>query len=297
MSHACLTPIIKTSNNVFLKLEFLHVGRSHKARAAVGILNRAEASGDLVRNGGATIIEKTGGNLGIALAIEGISRGYNVELVVGLLYSQKKRRLLRKLGAKLIGITELKAGLTPKSIINNRIIDDKFSQKKYVYLDQFTDQGSYQGHLDTLAPELYSQLIDNGVSTTKTINLIVGAGTGASAAAVFNYLTKMQLKVNLHLVQPAGCSYRDDVFISHVIEGIAVGGIPPFLDLNLVTSYIDISNAEAIKGQNVLLRNFGLFAGISSGANYMAIQKYLAANKSSQEEIIVSLLYDRGEDY
>lgn len=291
------TPLLQIFRNVFLKLEFLHIGRSHKARAAEGILNRAEFAGDLIRHSGATIIEKTGGNLGIAMTICGIRRGYNVELVVGLSFSLTKRNLLKKIGAKLIGINELKAGATPIDIINNRISDDRFRHKKYTYLDQFSDQGSYQGHLDTLAPEIYRQLVENGISEKNTIHLIKGAGTGASASAIFSYLTTMGFRVNLHLIQPEGCNYRDSVFIDHPIQGIAVNRTPPFLDLSLVSSYIDVSGKEAFKGQNILLRNFGLFTGISSGANFIAIQKFLYKNKLPREDCIVSLLYDRGEDY
>src|SRR5687767_5631601 len=61
---------------LYAKLEFLNPGGSVKDRAALGMIDAAEAAGRL--RPGDTIIEPTAGNTGVGLALIGISRGYRV---------------------------------------------------------------------------------------------------------------------------------------------------------------------------------------------------------------------------
>jgi len=271
--------------------------RSHKARSVIGMLDRAEASGALIRNSGATIIEKTGGNLGVALAIEAPRRGYNVELVVGLSFSQKKRDLLRQLSAKLIGLDMLQAGAAPAEVINSVLLASDSHEKKYVFLDQFADAGSIYGHMDSLAPEAEHQLQAVGLDSSFVLHLIVGTGTGASAQALKTYFNNRGYKTYLHIVQPESCDIAKCVFADHSLQGISVGRVPPFLDLDQVDSYIAISDSEAERGRQVLLCNFGILCGFSSGANFTAMNKFLSRHPIGDKEVILSLLYDRGEDY
>src|SRR5262245_32860733 len=61
---------------LYAKLEYLNPGGSVKDRAALGMIEAAEAEGRLRH--GATIVEPTAGNTGVGLALIGISRGYRV---------------------------------------------------------------------------------------------------------------------------------------------------------------------------------------------------------------------------
>ncbi|MGE4070201.1 MAG: pyridoxal-phosphate dependent enzyme [Lysobacterales bacterium] len=291
------TPLLELGQDAFFKLEFLHIGRSHKARAAVGMLDRAEAAGDLIRNTGQIILEKTGGNLGVSLAIEGRRRGYEVHLVVDLAFSQRKKDLLTQLGAELVGIERLKQGETNRGVVEALLKESAREGKHYVFLDQFADAGSVRGHLTTLVPETAEQLRELTITPETHIDLVLGAGTGASASALKQGLVSAGYGVSLHVVQPEGCSFTDGRFPQHSIQGTAVGDGPRLLDLKEVESYIDVSSIEAERGRQVLLNNFGLLCGISSGANYAAVSKYCHVRNSRKRRVVLSLLYDRGEDY
>src|SRR5262245_39686802 len=100
------TPLIRlrkaselTGCTILGKAEFLNPGGSVKDRAALAIVNDAEAKG-LIRPGG-IIVEGTAGNTGIGLALVGNARGYRTVIVIPETQSKEKKELLRLCGAEL----------------------------------------------------------------------------------------------------------------------------------------------------------------------------------------------------
>src|SRR6201992_2673022 len=100
------TPLIKlraasaaTGCDIYGKAEFLNPGGSVKDRAALAIIEDAEAKG-LIQPGG-TIVEGTAGNTGIGLALVGNARGYRTVIVMPETQSQEKKDFLRLIGADL----------------------------------------------------------------------------------------------------------------------------------------------------------------------------------------------------
>src|SRR5437773_8243065 len=93
---------------IYAKLEFLNPGGSVKDRAALGMVDAAEAQGRL--RPGATIIEPTAGNTGVGLALIGVSRGYRVILVVPEKFVGPKTVVMNALGAEVV-LTPTEAGI------------------------------------------------------------------------------------------------------------------------------------------------------------------------------------------
>ncbi|NKF32826.1 pyridoxal-phosphate dependent enzyme, partial [Pseudomonas sp. BGM005] len=85
---------------VLAKLEFYNPASSVKDRLGIAIVDAAEASGELKPGG--TIVEATSGNTGIALAMVGAARGYNVILTMPASMSKERRMLLKAFGAELV---------------------------------------------------------------------------------------------------------------------------------------------------------------------------------------------------
>src|ERR1700744_1918470 len=100
------TPLIRlrraseeTGCEIYGKAEFLNPGGSVKERAALAIIEDAEARG-LIQPGG-TIVEGTAGNTGIGLALVGNARGFRTVIVMPDTQSQEKKDMLTLCGVDL----------------------------------------------------------------------------------------------------------------------------------------------------------------------------------------------------
>ena len=98
------TPLVKYSDNLFLKLEFLNPSHSIKDRASFYMLKEAEKQGLI--NKDTVIIEPTSGNTGIGLAMCCAVMGLRIIIVMPESMSLERRKLIQGYGAELV--------LTPK---------------------------------------------------------------------------------------------------------------------------------------------------------------------------------------
>ena len=95
-------PSAATGCEIYGKCEFMNPGGSVKDRAALFIIEDAEANGTL--SPGGLIVEGTAGNTGIGLALIGNAKGYRTTIVIPETQSQEKKDTLRALGAELIEV-------------------------------------------------------------------------------------------------------------------------------------------------------------------------------------------------
>ena len=93
----CLNP--NPYVNIYAKLEGSNPTGSIKDRIALKMIEQAEAEGNLIK--GKTIIEPTSGNTGIALAMIGIVKGYDVEIVMSKAVSVERIKMIESFGAKV----------------------------------------------------------------------------------------------------------------------------------------------------------------------------------------------------
>ncbi|MHB1969942.1 MAG: PLP-dependent cysteine synthase family protein, partial [Acidimicrobiales bacterium] len=101
------TPLVRlnrlaagTGARVLVKLEYFNPSGSVKDRAALAMVEAAEADGRLVPGG--LIVEPTSGNTGIALAMIAAARGYRCVFTMPDSMSRERRALLRAFGAELV---------------------------------------------------------------------------------------------------------------------------------------------------------------------------------------------------
>ena len=123
------TPLVRINRlsagagaTIAAKLEFYNPASSVKDRIGVSIIDAAVKAGELKPGG--TIVEATSGNTGIALAMVGAARGYNVVLTMPETMSQERKALLAAYGAELIltpGSEGMKGAVTkPEEIAAER---------------------------------------------------------------------------------------------------------------------------------------------------------------------------------
>lgn len=292
-----LTPLFQASDDIFLKCEFLHPGRSHKARVARALIDDAEQRRQISPGGSRILLERTGGNLGIALAIEAGLRDYKLTLVTDPGYSSIKKQLARRFGATVIdrGVSY------PQCNSNREVINILLHAPgtDYFYLNQFGNPVNPQAHEQGTGAEILCQLVSRGYGRDTTVALVGGLGTGASMRGICSALQTWFRRVLTFAVQPSGCDILNDIHVEHTFQGISVGESPPFFDLRILDAVFTVSESDAKDALQHLAQQYRFVVGPSSGANYAALKQARLHSlvSSSDKCIFVTILYDRGEDY
>src|SRR5260370_17893605 len=137
---------------LYAKAEWQNPGGSVKDRAAARMILDGEASGKLTPS--RTILDATSGNTGIAYAMVGASRGYQVKLCVPDNASPERKLILRALGAELV-LTDRLEG-TDGAIREARRLHAS-DPERYFYPDQYNNDANWQAHFDTTGPEIIEQ--------------------------------------------------------------------------------------------------------------------------------------------
>jgi len=287
--------MIIDSPGVYLKCEFLHPGRSHKARVARSLIDDAEARGYI---GGATsrvLLERTGGNLGVGLAIEAKVRGYSLTLITDPGYSPAKKSMARRFGAKVLDRDVTFPGCRDNGEAIAEIL--RLDGDRYHYLDQFGNPANPRTHELRTGPEIADQLRSSGVHPETTIVLVCGLGTGATMRGVSTALDRRFRRVRKVGVQPPNCDLKAGVYDDHPFQGIAVGQPAPFFDVAGLDDTIPVTIEQAADAQDYLLAKHRFDVGPSSLANFAALRSLQAFGGHQNDQVYVTLLFDRGEDY
>jgi cysteine synthase A len=267
------TPIIKldklTSNteaDIFLKLEWFNPGGSVKDRIAISMIEAAEKQGLLKI--GDTIIEPTSGNTGIGLAMVAASKGYNIILTMPESLSIERRKILKGYGAELI----LTKGM------DDAIATAKELSLKHGYFMpmQFKNINNPLAHMKNTALEIIKDMPDLDYFVTSV-------GTGGTITGVGKILKEHNPNISIKAIEPKNSSVLSgNKAGQHKIQGIGAGFIPDILDTDVYDEVIMIEDENAFETARLLAKEFGLFVGISTGANvYAAIQlaKKVGPNK------------------
>src|SRR5688572_11496991 len=153
------TPLIRlrrlselTGSEILGKAEFMNPGGSVKDRAALGIIEDAQARG-LLQPGG-TIVEGTAGNTGIGLTVIGHAMGYHTVIVIPETQSREKIDLLRALGAEVLTVPE-KPYSNPGNY--NHIARQMAEVKSWFWANQFDNPANRLAHYRTTVPEIWEQ--------------------------------------------------------------------------------------------------------------------------------------------
>lgn len=271
------------------KFECNNAGGSHKVRAARYIVDSAIASGAIVP-GRTTVIEKTGGNFGLGLAVACQSLGIRVELAVGLGFSPIKRHYLSLVGTHLIGVPMLEKGATPRQVVEWHLEHADALGRHYFYTDQFNNEASVAAHELETGPEIAEQL--KAWPHVGKLTFVACAGTGASLTGIARALISAGYEVGVIFVEPAGCESRSNGFVDHKLEGMSVGVVPPFLDWALINDTRTVAYEGVIATQHAFAQRTGFFVGNTTAA-CLAVGIPIAAAMPADQKVL-SVIYDHG---
>jgi cysteine synthase A len=293
------TPLIRlnsfseeTGCEILGKAEFLNPGGSVKDRAALYIIEDAEAKG-LLKPGG-TVVEGTAGNTGIGLAHICNAKGYKCLIIIPDTQSQEKIDTLRTLGAEVRTVPAV-----PYKDPNNYVkLSGRIAaeMENAIWANQFDNLANRQAHYETTGPEIWEQT--NG----KVDGWVAATGTGGTYAGVAMFFKEKNPKIKCVLADPMGSgiySYFKTGEIklegSSITEGIGNSRITGNMEDVPCDDAIQIDDQEAVRVVYQLLRQDGLFMGGSVGINVGAT--LALARKMGPGHTIVTVLCDGGSRY
>lgn len=267
------------------KLESFNPFSSVKDRLGLAMVEAAERDGRLSK--GATIIEPTSGNTGVALAAIAAAKGYRIILTMPETMSVERRKLLAAYGAELV-LTEGAKGM--KGAIAKA--EELVATTPGAFMPmQFDNPANPDVHRRTTAEEIWRDT-DGRVDV-----LVAGVGTGGTVTGTASALKARKPSLKAIAVEPV-----DSPVLSggkpgpHKIQGIGAGFVPKVYDPAAVDEIIqarhEASGAEARR----LAREEGILVGISSGAAAWAAIE-VAKRPESAGKVIVAILPDSGERY
>ena len=279
---------------VYAKCEFFGPGGSIKDRIGLAMIEAAEADGTLKPGG--TVVEATGGNTGLALAMAASLKGYRCICTMPDKMSSEKVKLLRAFGAEVV--------ITPTAVPPDH--PDHYLVKARsiaaetpgaVIANQFYNQANPNAHYATTGHEIWEQ------SEGRVTHFVASAGTGGTITGVGRYLKEKNPDVTIVGVDPEG-SMIAPLFNTgeHIeghpykVEGIGNDKIPGTLDLDVVDEYLSFGDGPAFRMARRVSREEGLFAGGSAGLLVHAAID-VAKRINDPDTFVVTLVCDWGERY
>jgi len=262
---------------IFAKLEGSNPGGSVKDRPALYMIEKAEQSGEL--STGKTILEPTSGNTGIALAMIGASKGYQVKLTLPECVSTERRHVLEAFGAEVV-LTPAKEGTDGAIRMAYKLLEE--DPDKYFMPNQFVNPNNPLSHYETTAPEIYEQ-------TDGEIDVFVtGMGTTGTLMGISRYLKEKSKDIRIIGVEPT---------LGHTIQGLknmTEAIVPEIYSQSELDDILIMQDEEAFDMTRRLAVEEGIFAGISSGA---AVAGALRIAETMKSGTIVTIIADRGDRY
>jgi cysteine synthase A len=285
------TPLVRleklsreTGVEILAKIEGLNPAGSVKDRIARAMVDDAEQSGRLAP--GATIIEPTSGNTGIALAMISAARGYRLVLTMPEAMSQERVALLRAYGAEVI----LTRGTLMQAAVEQAEALGR-STPGAVMLRQFENPANPRAHEQTTAEEIWRD------TEGKVDVFVSGIGTGGTITGVMRVLKQRLSHVRGVGVEPAGAAVLSGGTAGpHHIQGIGAGFVPKVLDRGKIDEVVAVSEDDALEAARRLARSDGVLAGISSGAAMAALLRVAKRPELAGRRFVV-MLPDTGERY
>lgn len=268
-------------SRLFAKLEMFNVGGSVKDRAALSLIEFAEASGVLTRD--KTILEATSGNTGIALAMIGAAKGYNVTIIMSESASVERRKIIQAYGAELI--------LTPGSKGTAGAIEEKErlireNPGKYVPMDQFSNPANVYAHYSGTANEILEQM------GGRVDMVVMSVGTGGTSSGIALRMREFNPAIRIIGVTPA---------LGVKIQGIRNPNEPnpsKLVRKDYFDELIEIdeqTKQDSFRTGREAARTEGLLLGMSSSCVlHIAIQK---ARSLGPGKNIVMIFPDNGFKY
>ncbi len=287
------TPLIKieslsklTGCEIYGKAEFLNPGGSVKDRAALGIIEQAEADGLL--KPGFRIVEGTAGNTGIGLATIANQKGYPCTIVMPNNQAAEKYQTLQALGVELVTVDPCPFANQNHFYHTARRISEE--KANCFWSNQFENTANYKMHFKTTGPEIWEQ-------TGGQVDAFLAAvGTGGTLAGVSKFLKSQNPKIHIRLVDPFGSGlfsyFKTGQMAStgtSITEGIGIMRLTENFKNAQIDEAVQVTDQQMISMLYHLAKHDGLLVGTSAALNVFAAYEYAKAHQGKKLKVVTIL--------
>jgi cystathionine beta-synthase len=280
---------------VYGKAEYANPGGSIKDRIGLAIIAGAERSGELKPGG--VIVEGTGGNTGVGLAMAAAIKGYRCIFTMPDKMSQEKVRLLKAYGAEVI----ITPTAVPPDHPEHYIMKAKaiaHDTPGAILANQFYNPLNPEAHYATTGPEIWEQ------TEGRVTHLVASAGTGGTVSGAGKFLKEKNPAVQVICGDPIGSLYAN-YFRTHElghdgapykVEGIGGDKVPTTVWWDVIDEFRSVSDKDSMAMARRLAREEGILAGGSTGLN-LCVALDVARALDNPDAYVVTILADTGERY
>ena len=271
---------------LYLKCEGFNFAGSIKLKAAAEMIEGAVREGLLTSR--STLVESSSGNLGVALSIIAASLGYRFLCVTDSRCNLSTRRLMEALGSQVHVVAEPDpvSGFLGARLSHVRALCA--ADERYVWLNQYTNQGNWRAHYRTTAPAIARQFPQLDV-------LFVGAGTTGTLMGCARYFRQWRRPVRIVAVDSVGSVAFGGPPGRRMIPGLGTSVRPPLLDESCVDEVVRVEEADTIRVCHRLAGRGFLFGG-STGTVVSGAMDWFARN-DADHLTAVAIAPDLGERY
>ncbi|MBY5992418.1 pyridoxal-phosphate dependent enzyme [Ferrimonas balearica] len=298
------TPAVRINNidthgtTLYVKIEAFNPMGSVKDRLALGVIEDAEARGEL--QPGQTVVEATSGNTGIGLAMVCAQKGYPLVVTMAENFSVERRKLMRFLGAKVVltPAHEKGSGMVAKAV-------ELAEAHGWWQSRQFENPANAAIHERTTAVEILNDFADLPLDYWVT-----GFGTAGTLNGVSRVLKEKSPHTRVMVCEPdnapilaSGIGQPEagshPSFRPHLMQGWSPDFIPKLaqqvLDGARIDGYLPIDGNKALECCAELAQKEGIFVGISAGATFAGALE--VAKQAPDGSTLLCMLPDTGERY
>ncbi len=280
------TPIVDVSQlspnprvRILAKLEGQNPAGSVKDRIALGMIEAAEAAGEL--RPGSVLLEPSSGNTGIALAMIARIRGYHLKIVLPENVTVERRQLLEAYGAEIIDSPGAEGSNGAVRLAEKLAAENP----EWVFLYQYGNEANPEAHRTGTGPEILKDV-------PEITHFVAGLGTSGTLMGVGSYLKEHKPDVEIYAVEPPSGERVEG------LRNLDDGYVPPVFDrwggMELLDGKRIVRPVESLTWTRRLVSEAGIFAGISSGAAMAGAAKVA---ERIDEGVIVFVVCDGGWKY
>ncbi len=297
------TPLVKLNKvtagikgTVLVKVEYFNPGNSIKDRIAVTMIEAAEREGKLKPGG--TIIEGTSGNTGMGLALVAVAKGYKCIFTMADKQSKEKMDILRAVGAEVVVCPTNVEPEDPRSYYSvarklNKDIPNS------IYPNQYDNMANTEAHYTGTGPEIWKD------TDGKITHYACGVGTGGTMCGTAKFLKEQNPNIQTVGIDTYGSVFKkyketgifdkNEVY-PYLTEGIGEDIMPGNINMDVIDSFVKVTDKDAAVMARRLSKEEGLFVGWSCGSAVFGALEY-AKQHLKEDDVMVIILPDHGTRY